>query len=247
MSVKLCIDWGNTNLKAGIFDNKTHIKTVVYSEHNYSFFIKKLLDDYRPNVAVLCSVIEHPYQVEDLLKQYVPHYFTVTGTTKTPIRNAYSSPETLGADRLALVSAAGILHPGKNSLVICAGTCITYNFVTNTQTFRGGAISPGLKMRLQAMNQLTSKLPLAELEIDSPLIGYDTVSCLQSGAWNGLLAEVDGIIQSYESKYPDFNAILTGGDAPFLAGKLKSKIFADPDLLLKGLNIILDHNVPSAH
>jgi type III pantothenate kinase len=100
-------------------------------------------------------------------------------------------------------------------------------------------------MRLKAMNTFTSKLPqITTLEDEPLLLGYDTDTCLQSGVVNGMAAEIDGMIRAYEERYPDFNAILTGGDAPYFVAKLKSKIFADPDLLLKGLNLILNHNVP---
>ncbi len=94
------------------------------------------------------------------------------------------------------------------------------------------------------MHTLTDKLPEVKVEGDLALLGYDTDTCMRSGAVYGMAAEIDGMIKEYETQYPDFNAILTGGDAPFFAAKIKSKIFADPDLLLKGLNLILNHNVP---
>lgn len=99
-------------------------------------------------------------------------------------------------------------------------------------------------MRLQAMHHFTSKLPDVKPEGDLLLLGYDTETCMRSGAVFGMAAEIDGIVSEYAAQYPDFNAVLTGGDVPFFDGKLKSKIFADPNLLMKGLNIILKHNAP---
>jgi type III pantothenate kinase len=116
--------------------------------------------------------------------------------------------------------------------------------VLKNRPFRGGAISPGLQMRLDAMHQLTDKLPEVSLDGELLLLGYDTSTCMRSGAVFGMTAEIDGMLESFSSQYPDFNAVLTGGDAPYFANKIKSKIFADPDLLMKGLNLILKHNVP---
>ena len=165
------------------------------------------------------------------------------GKTALPIFNAYST-DTLGNDRIPLAVAANSLYPGKNNLIISAGTCITYNFIQKTGIFRGGAISPGIRMRLKAMHAFTDMLPEVEREGELILLGYDTATGMRSGAVHGAAAEIDGMISDFSSQYSDFNAVLTGGDAPYLGGKVKSKIFADPELLLKGLNLILKHNVP---
>ncbi len=242
MSVNLCIDWGNTNVKAAIFDNGTLKKTSVVTEYEILFEVAKLLETYKPERAILSAVADEAEQLIFLLKESVKTFVKLDGFTPTPIYNAYGTPETLGADRLALVTAASALFPDKNNLVICMGTCLTYNHIQKTKTFRGGAISPGLHMRIKAMHDYTKRLPEIEADGDVVLLGYDTETCMRSGAVLGMAAEIDGMISAYEAKYPDFNAILTGGDAPFFADKIKSKIFADPDLLLKGLNIIVDHN-----
>ncbi len=242
MSVNLCIDWGNTNIKAAIFDNGTLKKAFTLSEDNLLVEVAGILDAHKPEKAILCAVVDGTEQLAYLLKESVKTYVKLDGYTSTPIYNAYATPETLGPDRIALVTAANALFPDRNNLVICAGTCITYNHIQKTKTFRGGSISPGLHMRFKAMHDYTKQLPEVSPDGDLVLLGYDTETGLRSGAVYGMALEIDGIIGEYESKYPDFNAILTGGDAPFFADKIKSKIFADPDLLLKGLNIIVNHN-----
>lgn len=244
MSLNLCIDWGNTNVKAALFVDDKIQDTIMIDADQAATHIAQLLDKHKPEKAIICSVTEESAETELLLKNKLPSTVVMTGETNTPINNAYLSSDTLGPDRLALVTAAYILHPGKDNLVISMGTCVTYNLIPKTKTFRGGAISPGLRMRLKAMHDYTGKLPeLSEPDTDAILLGYDTETCMQSGAVNGLAAEIDGMIQSYSERYTDFNAILTGGDAPYFATKVKSKIFADPDLLMKGLNLILNHNV----
>lgn len=244
MSVNLCIDWGNTLVKASIFiDNKLD-KTLSFNESDVSQGLANIIDTYQPVKAILCSVAHHAEGVEQMLKERVKYFINLDNRTHVPIMNAYSSPGTLGADRLALVVAAYAANPDKNTLVISLGTCITYNFIQKNRTYRGGAISPGLEMRLKAMHEFTDKLPEVSFDGDLLLLGYDTDTCMRSGAFFGMLGEIDGMIQQFTDQYPDFNAILTGGNAALFATKLKSKIFADPDILAKGLNLILNHNVP---
>ncbi len=243
MSVNLCIDWGNTNIKAAIFENDAIKKSFVLAEESLLADVAAILDTHKPDKAILCAVVDGVDELASMIKARITSFINMDGNTSVPINNAYASPETLGPDRLAMVTAAYTLQPNKNNLVVCVGTCLTFNHIQKTKTFRGGAISPGLKMRLRAMHEFTNKLPEVDLEGDILFLGYDTETCIRSGAVFGMVAEIEGIMKEYESKYPDFNAILTGGDAPFFADKIKSQIFADPDLLLKGLNIIINYNV----
>jgi type III pantothenate kinase len=245
MSINLCIDWGNTNIKAAIFDNTQLTKQFIFSPDVSNEKVTDILNTYKPSKAIFCSVVSHDNELADLVKSRIKTLVKVDGHTRTPINNAYLSADTLGADRLALVNGAFGSFPEKNNLVISVGTCVTYNLMQKNKTFRGGAISPGLHMRLKAMNTFTDRLPEVSVEGDLLLLGYDTETCMRSGAIFGMVAEMEGMMKAYEAQFPEFNAILTGGDAPFFVSKIKSKIFADPDLLLKGLNLILNYNVSS--
>jgi type III pantothenate kinase len=243
MSVNLCIDWGNSQVKAAIFDNNVIRMQEAFSEEAAPERVSAIIATHKPQKAILCSVVGHTEELEHVVRSAVPGMLLLNGHTRTPINNAYLSADTLGPDRLAMVCGAHAADPEKTNLVIALGTCITYNLLQKNRTFRGGAISPGLQMRLKAMNTFTDKLPEVSVNGDLMLLGYDTETCLRSGAVFGMASEIDGMIQAYSAQYPDFNAILTGGDAPFFATKIKSKIFADPDVLLKGLNLILNYNV----
>ena len=245
MSVNLCIDWGNTNVKAAVFTNDKISNYFAIPQAEAKEKISSVVGLFNPDKAILCAVGDVKKDVDQFIGDRINSYIHMDGNTPLPIHNAYLSNDTVGPDRLALVAAAHAMEPDKNSLVISMGTCITYNFITRNKTFRGGAISPGMNMRLKAMHHFTHLLPEVEAEGDVLLLGYDTATCMRSGTVFGIVAEVDGILSQYESAYPDFNAILTGGDAPYFAGRLKNRIFADPDLLLKGLNLILNHNVPT--
>jgi type III pantothenate kinase len=127
--------------------------------------------------------------------------------------------------------------------VIDAGTCITYDFLDSDGIYHGGAISPGLRMRFQAVHTFTSRLPLVDTPAEALLIGDTTEKSIQSGVVNGIVAEAKGIIQQYERQFEGLTVILCGGDGGFFENKLKGSIFAVPELVLSGLNSILNYNV----
>lgn len=242
---RLCIDWGNTLVKAAVYNPEGKaLELRDFSAEDAATNLTELLDQYQPAAAILASVVNETAEVTALLSERT-HLVTLNSHTPLPIINAYHSAVDVGPDRIAAAVAIQSMYPNQNNLAICIGTCITYNFVASNNAFRGGAISPGMRMRLQAMHQYTDKLPEVKAEGDLLLLGYDTETGMRSGAVYGAGAEIHGMIQAYGSQYADFNAVLTGGDAAFFARQLKSKIFADPELILKGLHLILKHNVPS--
>ena len=166
----------------------------------------------------------------------------LSSKTKLPFENLYKTPKTLGVDRIALVSASVDQFPDKDVLIIDAGTCITYDFITDENKYLGGAISPGIRLRYKTLNNLTANLPLLETDQPKTIIGDSTESSIHSGVVFGVIKEIDGIIDQYLEKYPDLTVILTGGDAKFLSNQLKNSIFANSNFLLEGLNFILEYN-----
>jgi type III pantothenate kinase len=241
LPVSLCLDFGNTNLKAAIFQGDKLIDRFYFKENEAYSNIKKLIQLYSPGKSIFASVINHEEGIVELLKSST-NYLQLNAQTKLPYLNAYGSPETLGHDRIALVAGLCRQFPNQNSLAISIGTCITYNFLAKNNAFRGGSISPGVDLRLRAMSEFTDKLPSISREGHLSILGYDTETSMRSGAINGVAAEIDGMIERYESQYGTINAVLTGGDAPFFESRLKNKIFADTNFLFKGLYAILEHN-----
>jgi type III pantothenate kinase len=240
----LCIDWGNSLVKAALVSPDMSISSLqTFGHADAEAGIQKMLAGSAPAGAVLSAVTAVPAPVMELLGT-LPHFMQVSAATRVPVINAYHSSGTLGADRMAAAVAANYLFPDKNNLVISLGTCLTFNFIMKNRTFRGGSISPGLRMRLQAMHHFTGALPQVEPEGHLLLLGYDTESCMRSGAAYGMAMEIRGIMNEYAGQWEDFNPILTGGDVPFFARHFKMGIFADPALPLKGLYLILRHNVP---
>lgn len=240
MSETICLDFGNTRKKAAIFHKSKMKQSVVLADDSVQS-IQTILDKFHPKKSILSSVINHNPAIEELLAAQT-EFHKLNHLSKLPFTVPVGKPETMGADRLALAAAAVKFFPKKNNLVIGLGTCVTYNFINKYHEFIGGAISPGMEMRLKSMNQFTAKLPLIAADSNVPLIGYDTRTNLLAGAVLGMAKEVDGFIDAYKEKYRNFNVLLTGGDLVYLACHLKSKIFADPELIFKGLYAISEVN-----
>lgn len=240
MKKTLCFDFGNTRLKCGVFELDIFKEDILLPDDKVAT-IEKVLEQYQPQNTILSSVIKHNEAIESILAANTC-FHKLSHHTKVNFSTAVGKPETIGADRLALIAAAVHYYPNKNNLVIGLGSCITYNFVNQYNQFLGGAISPGMEMRFKTMHDHTALLPLAQKDWNFPVIGYDTKTNLQSGVIAGITYEIDGFIDYYASKYGNFNVVLTGGDSAYFAGQLKNKIFADLNFLFKGLYAISEVN-----
>lgn len=236
----LCFDFGNTRLKAALFKEDRLTDVFLLEEHTAEH-IASLLHTLQPEASILSSVINHPAEIEELLKAKT-RFHKLSHASALPFTIPVGKPETVGADRLAIAAAAVHFFPGQNNLVIALGSCITYNFINRFHELIGGSISPGMEMRFKAMHQFTAKLPMVKGDWNVPLIGYDTATNLQSGVVLGMAKEMDGFIDEYENRFSNFNVLLTGGDMGFFGPHLKKKIFADPELIFKGLYAISQVN-----
>jgi type III pantothenate kinase len=237
--MNLVVDYGNSSAKVGIFEKHQLIQKHALTDVDQ---LKTLLSTTHANNMIVSSVSRDAKEISEWAV-HTQNKFILTSTLPLPIKNAYATPATLGVDRIAGVCGAHQLYPNQPALVIDAGTCVTYDFIDETGLYSGGAISPGLTMRFQAMHTLTAKLPLVKPVANPPLTGNSTETSMQSGVIFGMIKEIEGIISLYEQKYPDLRVILCGGDALFFENKLKASIFAVPELVLIGLNSILIRNV----
>jgi type III pantothenate kinase len=240
MQVTLCFDFGNTRLKCGVFRDR-ELQEVITLDNDNDDTIGSLINKYQPSASLLSSVINHNPQMETLLAS-AGKFHKLDHLSALPVTTPVGKPDTIGADRLALVVAAADLYPGVNNLVIGLGTAITYNFLNKKKEFLGGGISPGMEMRFKSLNTFTAKLPLIKRDLNFPLIGYDTRTNILSGVILGMAKEIDGMIDLYEEKYRNLNVLLTGGDSAYFAYHLKNKIFADLNLIFKGLYAISELN-----
>ena len=235
----ICLDFGNTRQKAALFQ-KNQLKEIIVLNDLISD-LNKVVKNYRPDCCILSSVIDHPAEVEELL-QSKTKFHKLSNTSKLPFTIPVGKPETVGSDRLAIAAASVFLFPRKNNLAIGLGSCITFNFINQFHELVGGSISPGMEMRFKAMHHFTAKLPLVKADWNVPLIGYDTKTNLQTGVVLGMAKEIDGMIDLYKERFSNFNVLLTGGDIGIFEPHLKNKIFADPDLIFKGLYAICQIN-----
>ncbi len=241
MTTKLILDFGNTLTKAAVFkDNE-----MIHLESHASFHVngvRALLDRY-PDISgsIISSVIHHPEEVNRFLDENT-HLIILDEKTPLPVIQEYKDPISLGKDRVAAAVAASTSHPGKNVLIVMAGTCITYDFVDAGNRHHGGGISPGVNMRFRALNAFTGKLPLVSGKPPVPLTGNTTRGSILSGVLIGTLEEIRGIINRYEERYDSLTIILSGGDANYFDKRLKNNIFAVRNIVIQGLNVIFDFN-----
>lgn len=241
---RLIFDIGNTNLKLYIFHNQKILqKEVLTNDVEVISFLDKCELKNKISYCILSKVRE----VSEELNQYLVDNFSVfflNSDLVLPYKIKYKTPETLGQDRIAAVAGASVLFPKSNTLIIDAGTAITYDFLFNGTIYYGGTISPGIGIRFRSLNTFTGKLPLMNIDMNKDILfGQSTNDAIIGGVQNGILHEVIGVIDSYQRKYKDIVVILTGGYSFFFEKLLKNRIFAAPDLIAIGLNKILEINV----
>ena len=242
MLMNLIVDVGNTLVKFAIFKDGDLIQKNSFKLSEFKKQYKSLKQDF-PSLkkAIISSVGRLSKKQIEIIKNDLK-VIELSSKTNLPFKNLYETPETLGVDRIALVSASVQKFPNKNVLIIDAGTCITYDFITSENHYLGGAISPGIRLRYKSLNNLTANLPLLKTEQPKSIIGNTTKTSIHSGVINGVINEIDGIINQYHENYSDLTVILTGGDTKFLSNQLKNTIFANSNFLLEGLNFILEYN-----
>ncbi|MEI6681014.1 MAG: type III pantothenate kinase [Bacteroidota bacterium] len=240
--MNLIIDLGNTNQKLALFENG-----LLTDLQQFPILTMKSIRDFmqlHPGIenCILSSVIPHRVSLTRFLASTC-NYIELDENTKVPVTNLYRTPKTLGKDRLAAAVAGNNLFPGNNVLVINTGTCITYDFINSKAEYLGGSISPGILMRFHALHTFTGKLPLVSFHEQGILTGTDTRESILSGVLTGAVAEIEGITARYQEIYPDLKVLLSGGDQNYFDKRLKISIFAQPNIVLHGLQQILAFNV----
>lgn len=242
--MKIVIDIGNSYIKAALFKEGEILWQGQSKPEAFIAYIKPIFSNYKPIDKLI-------YSASGKIDVSILNYFNAqseviafTHQTKIPFTIDYQTPETLGLDRLALMAAAHFFYPFQNVLVIDAGTCITYDFMSKENRYLGGSISPGLDMRFKALNHFTAALPRLYLENPKTQpIGKNTKDAILNGVIQGVVYEIDQNIERYISDYKDLTLILTGGDQQYLSTKLKNSIFANLNFQLYGLHAILEYQL----
>jgi type III pantothenate kinase len=239
----LTIDVGNTRIKSAVFENNTLVEVFVFSNENCEKSIKNIFVKFdKIRNLVVASVGKLQKETFEAFSDQVKIHF-ITRENNFPFQNNYSTPQTLGIDRMVLAAGAVLQFPKQNRLVIDAGTCVTYDFIDENNNYLGGAISPGIRLRYESMHNYTAKLPLLTIEEPENIIGNSTQQAIHSGVINGLTYEINGYINSLKDKNENFIIILTGGDAIFLAKRLKNTIFANSNFLLESLSNLYQYQI----
>ncbi len=238
MSLNLTIDQGNSAAKVTLWEGdamRSHTLIRDLSDEA----IDSIVRDFSPAAAIYCTVADKGDSVMTRLDRHGVKVMELTASTPLPITVDYRTPDTLGRDRVAAAVGAWALAPGRDLLIADLGTAVTYDVVTADGRYIGGNIAPGLRMRLEALNRFTARLPLVDCEGDTPLWGYSTDSALRSGAVIGVIGE----LTYYRRRLPaEAMAILTGGDSELIAPKLGFEALTRPHLVGEGLNRILRYN-----
>lgn len=240
--MNIAVDIGNSLVKAAVFDDGQVVETFRSKAADKHFF-DGIFESY-PDIdaAILVSSGPGEAEAEELLMSRTERFLKFGPDVKVPLKNLYETPQTLGCDRLAAAVGADVLYPKSNILIVDFGTAITIDLVTAAGEFRGGNISPGAMTRFRALHDYTSKLPLRALSDDTALISANSNQAVESGVINGIVYEIEGYIARLSQDYEDLKIIFTGGDSNFFAKRLKNTIFATYDLVVYGLNRILEYN-----
>lgn len=240
--MKLIIDIGNSCSKVAFFE-----QSLVGEVFRYDFLtaerLERLLSSHPDtSCGILSCVGSLQQETVSFLKSRLPFFMVLNFQSPVPIVNAYETPESLGNDRLAAAVAGHAAFPNDNVLVIDAGTCITYDFVDFNGVYHGGAIAPGIDMRYNALFSSTALLPKLYEVKNLSVLGQNTSRCIQSGVVNGMIFEIEGFIDSLSRIHKHLKVIFTGGYGSFFANSVKFKTFVRENMVLEGLNIILQFN-----
>lgn len=242
--LNLIIEQGNTATKIAVFDQGHMLTSSVHKEIKEHDWIP-LFEKYPLVNGILSSVTEYDNRLIEGIANRLSTFYRLDEPLRLPINVLYKTPETLGKDRLAAVVAANYLQPHKDVLIIDAGTAITYDVVESSGSFVGGNISPGMTTRFHALHQFTKRLPLVTETKEVPVLGTTTETAIMAGVVNGIVYEMDGYIADLRCVYPELFVFLTGGHSFYFERRLKNTIFAAINLVLIGLNRILEYNVES--
>jgi type III pantothenate kinase len=239
--MNLVVDIGNTRVKFAVFQDYNLLIDEKAESGIFLSKVKELFEAYPKIKRAIISSVKKIDKEADILSLFCKVH-VLSHKTRTPFKNSYATPQTLGVDRIALACAGFYTNPRNNTLIIDAGTCITYDMINDYGEYLGGAISPGIAMRYKAMHNQTDGLPLLVPDELMDFIGNTTETSMHSGVINGTVQEVDGVITQYKQRFKDLTVILTGGDAHFFGKRLKNSIFANSKFLLEGLNYLLEYN-----
>jgi type III pantothenate kinase len=238
--MNLVVDIGNTNTKLAIYEDQKKISVSRINDLNCKDLEKELIG-FNIKKTIISSVKKLPANISNLFFSDITFVHILSDKSRLPFKIEYTTPQTLGTDRLAAVAGAFNLFPGEEVMVIDAGTAITFDYLS-ADTYKGGNISPGLAMRFKALNKFTDRLPLESPGSNYTNPGQNTRDAILAGVITGVIYEINEYIRTFESRHTSTKIILTGGDSEFIKDKINYHITYMPDIVIDGLNYILEYN-----
>ncbi len=238
--MNLIVDIGNTTTKLAVYEGPKKLSVSRINELSCEE-LEKELSGFKIKKAIISSVKKLPPFISELFFTNIPYVHVLSYKSKLPFKIEYETPETLGTDRIAAMAGAYNLYPATEILVIDAGTAITFDFLS-CDTYKGGNISPGLMIRFKALNKFTGKLPLVSPIENYTFPGKNTNDAIMAGVITGVIYEINEYIRTFEKKHTDYKIILTGGDSGYLREKINYQFIYMPDIVIDGLNYILEYN-----
>ncbi len=238
--MNLIIDTGNSGTKLALYKDSvmmasSRCKRLTEKE------IKNFTGKFPADRIIISSVIEIPGFLTGFARSINSELMVLTAAARLPFSIAYKTPDTLGPDRIAAIAGAYEKYPGSRSLIIDAGSAITFDFL-NLNVYEGGNISPGIDMRFRALHKFTGRLPLVTRPDSFKSPGLTTEEAIGAGVVTGIVYEINEYIRTFEEKHKDLKVIMTGGDGLFLRGKINAKFYYHPEIVMDGLNYILEYN-----
>lgn len=238
--MNLVIDIGNTNTKFAVYDGRKKISSTHIIELDYNK-LDKMLSQLTIERIIISSVNAIPPFISGLFSSSSQSVHILSDKSLLPFKVEYKTPETLGTDRIAAVAGAFLNFPQAETLIIDAGSAITYEYLSG-DIYKGGSISPGLMMRFKALNKFTAKLPLVSPGATHTFPGLNTTDSIRAGVIMGITYEINEYIRTFKKEHKNCNIVLTGGDSEFLKEKVKAQFAYMPDIMTDGLNYILEYN-----
>jgi type III pantothenate kinase len=231
MDTTIVVDAGNTRIKTGVFKGDRLQEVLYFGSEDWNALKSFLLEHRFENTIV--SSVRSEKETRWIL-QLLHNPIRFHSGMELPLKNTYTTPDTLGADRLANVVAAATLAKGA-ALVLDIGTCIKFDIIDDQKTYLGGSISPGINLRYKSLNDYTGALPLIEDNSKAEWFGDSTSTCIHAGVMQGIQGEINYFLDFYSNKYPDLTIFVTGGDAHCFDFQIKNNIFVEQNLTLYGL------------
>lgn len=253
----LCLDVGNSQIFGGVFSGDElkftfrRASRTGASSDELGLFLRAVLrenqiDPSKIRRIALCTVV--PEVLHSLrnccLKYFNLSPFILQAGVKTGLKIKYRNPLEVGADRIADSLGAIEAFPNEDVIVIDFGTATTLSVTNSRKEFLGGAILPGVKISMEALDAKTSLLSSVEIIKVDQVIGRSTAESIQSGLYFGTLGAMKELIGRIRKEAFDGNlgrVVGTGGFASLFEG---SGIYdvEIPDLVLRGLNLALKLN-----